>query len=505
MKNFLHPCILLCLLLASIGNPQESQTDQSSEASRKKAPPEAPVEPKVAVTHHSIQVHGKELAYTATAGALPVLGANDKPRAEIFFIAYTKQNEQADRRPVSFAFNGGPGASSVWLNLAAIGPKRIDLGKEGLTLPEFPRLLDNENTWLEYTDLVFIDPVGTGYSRPSPGAELKDFLNVEADAELVGRFIFRYATLYGKWLAPKYLIGESYGTTRAASLSGYLQNKGMLLHGIVLISSVLNFETIRFEQGNPLPYFLYVPSYATVAWYHKKLPPALQAESLEKVAREAERWASGDYRLALAHGDMLAESEREKILARLSDFTGLDRQFLRNHRMRIDSRTFSQALLRNDNRVLGILDGRVTGIAVPEEFFVQDPSVFLTTGPLVTAFHNYVRGVLDYRTDRNYEFLNMEISRDWKWGSGFTYVGGDLKSAMSENKYLKVLMASGWYDLDVAWASQLYELRQLELAPEIRNNIRLLFFPAGHQVYTYLPALEQLTAEAAAFLWPGSR
>jgi carboxypeptidase C (cathepsin A) len=418
-------------------------------------------------------------------------------------VAYARDGVRPAERPITFAFNGGPGAASIWLHLAALGPKRVVLAEEGTALPARYRLVDNQYTWLEFTDLVFVDPPGTGFSRAAAGIDPKQLYSLESDVRVIGEFIRLYVTGQNRWPSPKFLAGESYGTTRAAALAGYLPPKvGMTLCGLVLISTALDFEAIMFEGSNDLPYVLYVPSYAAVAWYHHKLPRALQRAPLEDVLAEVEGWANGEYRLALAQGDALSTQQRNRILDRYASYTGLTRAFVDRCNLRVSSQAFSQEILRDTGRIVGILDGRVTGIAAGRDNFLTDPSVFVTLGPLVATFYDYTRRQLGFRTERPYEFLSTEVGRSWHWGSaaeGYPSVLSDLRQAISADPRLKVLVAAGYYDLDTSYCSQKHSINHLLLDPSLRSHVRITYYPAGHQVYTYLPALESLTENAAGF------
>lgn len=416
----------------------------AQETQKKRSETSAPSEPesiqgeKLSATHHTMEVNGRNLNYTATAGFMPLKDEAGKPRAYIFFTAYVKDDlGDKSQRPVTFAFNGGPGASSIFLHLGALGPKRALLG-EVKALPPPYRLVTNEYTWLDFTDLVFIDPVGTGYSRPAPGVDPKVFYGVKGDIQSVGDFIRLYCTQYQRWLSPKFIAGESYGTTRAAGLSGYLQNKlGMNLNGIFLISEVMNFQTIMFTAGNDLPYILYLPAYSEAAWYHRKLPPALQAD-LPKTREAVEQFALNEYVLALAKGDGLSDGERERIIERLAEYTGLPVTYIKNSNLRISREGFTVELLRNENLRIGVLDSRITG-RYRVERFMEDPSAFVVTGPLVATWNDYVRNELKYETDIPYEILSTKVNESWNWesatgGLGYLNVAETLQQAMNENR-----------------------------------------------------------------------
>jgi carboxypeptidase C (cathepsin A) len=456
------------------------------------------------VTRHSIKVKGQMIHYTATAGYISLRDEKGKVQAEMFFVAYV-QDSQGDKstRPATFAYNGGPGASSVWLHLAALGPKRVVLTKEGKAPPPPYRLAPNEYTWLEFTDLVFVDPVGTGYSRPAPGVKAKEFFGVEEDIHSMGEFIRLYATRYERWLSPKFVVGESYGTTRTAGLSGYLQNKiGMNLNGILLISSVLDFQTIVFTPLNNLPYILYLPCYTMAAGYHGKLSAESGAD-LRKAREEAERFAMNEYLLALAKGNQLSEAERGRLVEKLAAFTGLPKTYIKNSNLRVTRDHFVKELLHQEHLRVGVLDSRITGYSKVESF-MEDPSVFEVTGPLVASWNDYVRRELQFESRLPYVFLSVKANRAWDWGSatggmGFVNVARTLQQAMNENKFLKVFMASGYYDLDTSYFATRYTVNHLELGPGSRGNITQAFYEAGHQMYTDLPSLKKLSGDAAAF------
>jgi carboxypeptidase C (cathepsin A) len=474
--------------------PQANEKNATGESS-KNLPEEV-----LSITHHSIEVNGKNINYTATAGYLLMKDESGKPRADIFFVAYVKDDEDKSKRPITFAYNGGPGASSTWLHLGALGPKRVPL-TEWKTVPPPYRWVTNEYTWLDFTDLVFIDPVGTGYSRPAPGVRAEEFFGVKEDIESIANFIRVYITRYERWLSPKFITGESYGTTRTAGLSGYLQNRlGMTLNGVILISSVLNFQTITFTPGNDLPYILYLPSYTFAAWYHRKLASTLQAD-IRKTQQEVERFAMTEYLLALAKGTSLPDGERNRMVDKLAEYTGLQKTFIKNANLRIDRDDFLTELLRIENRQLGVLDSRITG-DYRVNTFMEDPSVFETTGPLVAAWNDYVRNELKYKNDLPYIILSEKANRAWKWGSaaeGYVNVAETLSLAMSENRSLKVFIASGHYDLDTAYFAAEYIVNHLHIAPALQANITLAYYDAGHQMYTHLASLEKLARDIDEF------
>src|SRR5205823_1767031 len=416
--------------------PAQSQPNPAA-----KPPTDAKPEPKKetqeqppTVTHHEIHVGGKLLRYTATAGLMPLRNAEGEIEANIFFMAYTLDGQTPERRPLTFSFNGGPGSASVWLHLGAIGPKRVRMQPDGM-MPAPPyQLVDNEFTWLDQTDLVFIDPVGTGYSRAIKNELKRKFLGVRGDIESVGEFIRLYLGRHERWSSPLFLVGESYGTTRASGLSGYLIEHGIAFNGIILISTIMNFQTARFARGNDLPYILFLPTYSAIAWYHKKLPPDLQAD-LRKTLDEVERWAATDYTVALAKGDQLTPAERQEVIDRLNRYTGLDKRFIDNSDLRIEIQRFDKELLRDEKRTVGRLDGRFKGLdalAVSEtpDF---DPSLAAIRPPYTATFNNYVRSELGFKSDLEYYILGSGVGR-WDFGADNTYAdtSESLRSAFAK-------------------------------------------------------------------------
>ncbi len=455
-------------------------------------------------TLHTVTVGGVKLDYKATAGTLPLKDDEGKVTANVFFVAYTKTGvDDLSRRPITFAFNGGPGSSSVWLHLGAFGPKRVALAGEGEAPPPPYRLVDNEDTLLDLTDLVFIDPVSTGYSRsPEPKEEAK-FHSVEGDVHSVGDFIRLYTTRFDRWESPKFLAGESYGTTRAAGLAGYLQDRhGIYLNGIVLISTVLNFETLRFADGNDLPYVLFLPTYTAAAAYHKKLAADLRAD-LPKTLAEVEKFAQGEYAAALMKGDDLPDGERKEVEARLARYTGLSEDFIARNDLRIDQSRFCKELLRDEHRVMGRYDSRVTG---PDEDAASerpgyDPSYTAVQGAFTAAFNQYVRHDLRYENDMNYEVLSGKV-QPWDFGDAknrYLNVAPTLQKAMTQNRDLHVFVASGRYDLATPFLATEYTFHHLGLEPALRDHVTMAYYEAGHMMYTRPSEHRKLKKDLAAF------
>lgn len=447
-------------------------------------------------TKHAINLKGKKLNYSATVGYLTLKDEKEKATARIFFIAYTKDDADLAKRPITFAFNGGPGSSSVWLHLGVLGPKRVLMKDDGHPLPPPYQMVDNEYTVLDQTDVVLIDPVSTGYSRPAEGKEAKQFHGVDQDIEAVGEFIRLYLTKHKRWQSPKFLAGESYGTTRAAGLSHHLQKRhGINLNGIILVSAVLNFQTIRFDEGNDLPYPLMLPSYTATAWYHKKLPKELSGE-LRKVLDEAELFAETEYTLALMKGNKLSKNDRQKIAARVAHYTGLSEKYILQNNLRVPPQRFFRELLREERLTVGRFDSRFTGKdgdagAESPEF---DPSYAVVQGPYTSVLNSYVREELKFESDLVYEILTGKV-QPWDYGPAknrYLNVAPDLRKAMTQNSYLKVFVANGYYDLATPYFATEYTFSHLGIDDSLTKNITMGYYEAGHMMYIHLPSLQQM-------------
>jgi len=427
------------------------------------------------------------------------------PTASMFYIAYTRDGvTDLARRPITYAFNGGPGSSSVWLHLGTLGPKRVLLQASGYPTPPPYRLVDNEHSILDVTDLVFIDPVTTGYSRPAPGTDARQFHGVNGDMTSVGEFIRLYTSRHGRWISPKFLAGESYGTTRAANLSGYLQGEqGMNLNGIMLLSSVLNFGTISFDAGNDLPYILFLPSYTASACYHKKLPKDLQGD-LKKAIAESQNFAFGEYSTALLRGDTISARERAQIAQKLARYTGIPAAVIERNNLRLTSTRFRKELLRDQNRVIGRYDSRIVGIDEDpgSDSPDYDPSYASVQGAFTATWNQYVRSELQFESDLPYEILTGKV-RPWSYDqfqNRYVNVSETLANAMTQNKDLKVFVANGYFDLATPFLATEYTFSHMRLDPDVRGNVTMDFFDAGHMMYTHLPSLERVKAAMAKFI-----
>lgn len=491
---------------------QDKQTEVKEE-------PRPPAKDEVVTTQHSATIGGQVVDYTVTCGTFVLKeeseskgekageSEGEKPRASVFFIAYTRNNvDDSSRRPVTFSFNGGPGSSSVWLHLGAIGPRRVEMGDAGNLIPPPWKIADNQFSLLDITDLVFIDPVGTGFSRPTLGEKASQFHAFKKDIESVGDFIRLYTSRNHRWASPKFLIGESYGTTRAAGLSGYLQDRhGMYLNGIMLISSILNFQGYEFEPGNDLPFITHLPTYAATAWYHHRLPGELKEKDLRGFLNEVEEFASGEYAQALWKGAALSAEERGAVAQRLAQYTSLSPSYLEQTDLRINIFRFTKELLRDQRRTVGRLDTRFLGIDrdAAGENFEHDPSMSAIIGPYTAAFNQYVRVDLNFESDLPYEILSSKVSESWSFSdheNKYVDVSDTLRHALAINPFLKVFVANGYYDLATPYFATEHTFRHLSLDPALAANITMGYYEAGHMMYMHMPSLEKLKADLAGFI-----
>lgn len=480
--------------------PQDNKPPVSQDAGGAGAVKASKVED-LAVTSHSIKVGGLAISYTATAGYLVLKDEAGKEKANIFFTAYTKA-PQADpgKRPITFAFNGGPGASSVWLHLGAIGPKRVVTSPAAGPAPPY-RLADNDYSWLSFTDLVFIDPVGTGFSRPASGENAKQFFGTKEDTQSMGDFIRLYASRFGRWGSPKFLAGESYGSFRAVALAQYLyEHFGMDVNGLILVSPALNFQTFSAELGNDLPYALQVPAYTATAWYHHKLSPELQ-QDLGKTLEEVENWVVHDYWTALMLGDSVSGPEKEKIVQGLARYTGLQESYIEGRNLRIPRSGFLNELLRGENLSVSLMDGRETHFGHGSGFY-DDPAMVMTIGPYTATLNEYMHSELKVVNDLPYVFLAEEANSQWNYGSGprgYASVMDDLQRAIQRTKTLKVFAACGYFDLNTSYFGSRYVLTHLDLNESLRSNIHMATYEGGHMLYTYEPSLRKLSSDVMEF------
>lgn len=484
--------------------------------------PKEPVIPadRIVESRDTVTIAGQKIDYTATAGTLVLREEDGKPTASVFFVAYNRVKitqpptpagqpvppvvvSQPDpARPLIFCFNGGPGSSSVWLHMGAFGPRKVLMPDSGDQPSLPPKLIENEFSLLDFADLVFVDPVTTGYSRAAPGVDPKRFHGVNEDVAAMADFIRLYLSRYNRWGSPLFVAGESYGTTRAASLANHLHDAhGIQLSGVLLISNVMNFATIRFDEGNDLPYPLFLPSYTATAYQHKKLPGDLLMD-LPKALAESEQFASTEYPLLLMKGDRLTPEEKQNLARKLSRLTGLTEDFITRNHFRIEIQRFCKELLRDQGKTIGRFDSRIKGVDAdtasdrPE----TDPSYSAVLGAFTSAMQQYVRKDLRFDTDLKYEVLTGRVY-PWDFGVRNQYlnVAPQLAAAMRKNPNLKVFVASGRNDLATPYFATDYSLRQLKLGEDASKRITTKYFDAGHMMYTHKPSHEKLRRELVNF------
>ncbi len=472
-------CFVLLLCIGRFSNAQTTANDS------------IPKEIK-SITKHSVVIDGKTISYTATAGALILKNEKDEPIALFGYTAYTKDGESdASKRPVTFAYNGGPGSSSYWLHMGIIGPKRVVLNDPYNVPPPPYKMEDNNNSILDVSDIVMIDPVGTGISHAVGKAKNKDFWGVDQDIKSVSGFIKTYITQNERWNSPKYILGESYGTLRSGGVTNYLQeNMNIAVNGVVLVSSILNYASQIFVDGSDIAYITYMPTYAATAWYHNKVPN--KPLDVAAFLKDARAFASGEYAAALMKGDNISDAEKESVISKLSYYTGLSKDYLIKANMRVKEVQFLQELLRDEHKVVGRIDTRYTGISqdLLGEFAQTDPQGDAISTAFTAVFMNYYYG--DLKMDKNYSYKTSAYSLegfDWDWKHNITEAGAmpntaaDLAQSMSHNPSLKVLSLNGYFDLACAFFATEYDVTHMGLAKQLKQNIIFKYYEAGHMMY----------------------
>ena len=487
--------------------PPQASTDQPKEGDKEGAPvpPEKPV-----VTHHEITLGGKTLKYTATAGNLIIRDENEKPYGSIFYVAYTLDGAEPNTRPVSFLYNGGPGSSTLWLHMGSFGPMRVGTDSPKPTAGPPFKLIPNQYSLLDKTDLVFIDAPLTGYSRAVGKATTKDFAGVDPDLRAFDRFILRYLSVNERWNSPKFLIGESYGTTRSAALSNMLGDDGVQLNGVVLISSVLNFGA--WGPGYDSIYVFNLPSYAAAAWYFDKIPN--KPGDVAAWVQQAREFAAGPYAQALFAGDSLPAAQLDEVARQVNHFTGLSVEYIKETNLRISPSRFRKEVLRDGRKTLGRYDMRFEGVDVDAagEVPSYDASDAGITGAYVAELHDYLERDLKYESNETYR-PTTELFGKWEWkhqpGDGartpgefplYPYVAGDLAAAIRKNPHLRVFSANGYFDLATPFFATEYDLDHMNLDPALRGNVQFGYYPSGHMIYLNVDALHKLKDDLAAFI-----
>ncbi|HVM47866.1 MAG TPA: hypothetical protein VMU04_07555 [Candidatus Acidoferrum sp.] len=460
---------------------------------------------KPVLTTNTVTISGHPVTYVAETAMLPLLKGDGTTRASVFYVAYRAQGEtNAAKRPLTFCFNGGPGSSSVWLHLGALGPRRVRMNEDG-TLPKPPfSMLDNEYSLLGASDLVFIDPVATGYSRPAKDEKADQFFGQAGDIESVGEFIRLWTTRNQRWLSPKYLCGESYGVFRAAGLANYLYSRcGMYLNGLVLVSGLLDFATLDESRDNNLPSLVYLPAYTATAHYFKKLPPDLQAD-LGKALAESREFIKTEYPEALLQGAALPPADRQRVVAKLVRLTGLPARVIEDHDLRVNSSTFRKMLLHDEGLIIGRYDARITGRdADPASPYPRfDPSFSATLGPFSAAMNSYVRGELKFEDDLPYEIMAGVSPWNYESRNSYPSVAAQLAGVMRENTYMRVLVLGGLRDLACPIDGIRYSIEHMQLDPAYRANIQYTQYEAGHMMYVNLPDLKKMQQDLDKFIQP---
>lgn len=530
----IHPCLTYPVLVGALCAPALAQPETADDAPAGTdhvlgefvAYPDAP-----AVTHHSVTINGRQIWYEARAGTVTMVDDDHEPTAKMFYMAYRVVEPAAhdphdphddghdahashDRwtypdpseRPITFSFNGGPGSSSVWLHLGVFGPRRVqhvdDFGNPG---PPPWAVVPNDMSLLDKSDFVFIDPVTTGFSRAVGDGNAKDFHGLENDARSVAEFIRRYIAMDNRWRSPKFIAGESYGTTRAAALSRELWSRhGIGLNGVILVSAIMNFQTARFTVGNDLPYPMILPTMTATAHFHGQLGERLSAMTPLAAAREAIDFAMGDYLVALAKGDRLSDADRRSTAERLGELTGLDVDYLLKSNLRVGMPEFPKELLRDQGKTVGRLDSRFTGIDRDDkgDSYEYDPSMAAISGIYTGALNAYLREELEFRSDLPYEILTGRV-HPWSYkpagDNRFVNVAERLRQAMHRQPHMKVFLASGIYDLATPFWAADYTIDHMQLDPDLRDNIETHYYESGHMMYIHRPSLVDLKGDLDAF------
>ncbi|HJV91268.1 MAG TPA: hypothetical protein VJ623_13250 [Holophagaceae bacterium] len=493
--------LLAALLIGSLGLGAQEGAKPAETAK----PPEAKAEK--SVTKHSARIGGQALAYTATVGTFILRDAKGDPWARMGYTAYVKDGAEPSGRPITFAFNGGPGSASIWLHLGALGPRRVVTVNAEATPPAPYKLVDNEESLLDVSDLVMIDPVGTGYSSAIDKNRTHEFWAVDPDIESIARFIAQFTADAGRWNSPKFLLGESYGTTRGAGIADYLHaNLGLDLNGVILVSVAMDLGSIFTWPGNERPYPFFLPTYTAVAAYHHALPS--EPRDLPALLQEARDFALGPYTTALLKGDALPDAELDALAKRMRDFTGLSVDYLRTARLRVDPGAFRQELLRYRGLTVGRIDARFTGPNQKPlaEGAPWDPHGDAVTPAFTAAFMDYVQRELKFGEGKDYQVRANAIA-SWDFSHK---VGGvtqrmvdttpDLSHALLTNPHLRVLVLSGLTDLATPFAATEYTMAHLNLPPAFRSHVVQKTFEAGHMMYLHEPELKQMKRELAAFI-----
>ena len=465
------------------------------------------------VTQHHMSVGGKSFDYTATAGALIVRDDEDKPIASVGYVAYVRHDAKGGLRPLMFAFNGGPGSSSLWLHMGVLGPKRVVVSDPGPTPAGPYRTVDNEFGVLDKSDLVMIDPVGTGLAHAVCDHKDDEFFGVDPDIDSVSRFIMQYVSDNNRWTSPKYLLGESYGTTRGAAIVNYLRERSFAFNGLILVSVATDIEAIFAElPGNDRPYAVYLPAYAAVAWYHHVLPN--RPATLEPFVTEVRAYAAGPYTAALLKGDAIPDAEREAVAEKMHEYTGLSVDYLKAANLRVAQGAFTHELLKAQHKTVGRLDARFVGATMDplEKNSDYDPQLSAISAAFAAAFLDYYHGELKFGQGSTYRTTNFQIGDRWKWvhktargDQPMVNSGVDLAEALVKDANLRVLVMNGYYDLATPFSATEYVMTHLGVPSGAGSRIEMKYYEAGHMMYVHPASLAKWKRDLDAFIDSTSR
>lgn len=508
MKKRIFLLALICALLVTgtCFNALSEEADPGEAAAEQSAPQVSELaEDNIVTTQHTARIQGKALAYTANTGTMALESGGHT--CEIFFTAYTLDGvEDPSARPVTFAFNGGPGACSMFVHVGCLGPRRIDVDDNGYTLSMPSQMKDNENSLLDMTDLVIIDAVGTGYSQPTGDSELSAFIGYDNDARTIGDFIYQYVNRNHRWRSQKYVAGESYGTTRAVGICEYLSGKyAMNLNGLILISSVQDFDAVMFEGGNEIPYAVFIPTYAADAWYHGVVADQYRDMALEDYLEEVRTFVEHEYVPALIIGSGLTEDEKDALAQKLSDYTGLSKEYILSLNLRVPLEDFCSELLRDKKLMVGRYDGRITGPVTSGSLDdgTSDPSDAAFTLGFGSTYNDYLQNELGFQTDRRYIPMNDKVNEGWTfpiddWG-GYLSQERTIYELMSKNNFLRVWVLCGYYDAATPFYSVEYVFRHVFLNENYRDNLSFTYYPCGHMIYMEKEAFDKFRRDAEAW------
>ena len=459
---------------------------------------------KISQTSHTIRLNGQDIKYTATAGTLPIRQPNGEIAARMFFVAYTRDDQDMKTRPISFLYNGGPGSSTVFLHMGAFSPVRVEMQGDGMQPAPPYRLVPNEDSLIGSTDLVFIDAISTGYSRTVEGVDPRQFHGVNGDFRAFADFIQAYLDKYDRWSSPKFLIGESYGTIRSAGLSRVLQERGIELNGIVLISSLLTYQTLSPAPDNDIAYLDFVPTYTATAWFHKKLSPDLQNGTVKAAVDQSRAFAFGEYAQALMKGNTLTPPERQAIAQKLSHFIGIPAQYIEDANLRVDAARFRKELLRDERLTVGRLDSRFTGVdrdaaGEREEY---DPSDTALTGAYNATFLNYIKNDLKWSSDDIHYAVSGDV-RPWSWdefSNRYMDMTEPLRATMARNPFLKIMVACGYYDMATPLGGSEYNFSHMGWDPTFTSRVTFHYYQSGHMIYVRPGPHKELATDIGHFI-----